>query len=130
MVDDIPCFIKDNRTDKSNYRPISILPGLSKVFELIIFEQIREFIEPRLNILLCGFCKGYGTQHTLLILLKNSKNACIKEILLSTCLWIFQNDLIPRDLFIGKSEACGFSHKSLKLLLSYLSDRKERVKLG
>ena len=33
-------FKKKDRHDKSNYRPVSILPLLSKPFERILYEQI------------------------------------------------------------------------------------------
>ena len=40
-----PVFKKDNKTDKGNYRPISILPTLSKVYEdLYITKCIRTLI--------------------------------------------------------------------------------------
>ena len=38
-----PVFKKDDRTDKSNYRPISILPKLSKIFETCIYNQPSVF---------------------------------------------------------------------------------------
>ena len=49
-------------TVKKNYRPISVLPIVSKVFERLIVKQVEEHIEPYLSILLCGFRKGYNTQ--------------------------------------------------------------------
>ena len=39
-----PVFKKDDRTDKSNYRPISILPNLSKIFEKCIYNQLSIFL--------------------------------------------------------------------------------------
>ena len=35
-----PVFKKDDKTDKENYRPISILPTLSKVYERLIYNQM------------------------------------------------------------------------------------------
>ena len=39
-----PVFKKDDRTDKINYRPISILPNLSKIFEKCIYNQLSIFL--------------------------------------------------------------------------------------
>ena len=39
-----PVLDKDDRTDKSNYRLISVLPNLSKVFEKCIYNQLLVFL--------------------------------------------------------------------------------------
>ena len=39
-----PVFKKDSRTDKTNYRPVSILPNLSKVYERLIYNQLSQFL--------------------------------------------------------------------------------------
>ena len=38
-----PLFKKGSKTDPSNYRPISLVPLLSKVFERVFIEQIKDF---------------------------------------------------------------------------------------
>ncbi|RWR98727.1 hypothetical protein B4U79_11401, partial [Dinothrombium tinctorium] len=40
----IPVYKKGDKSDCNNYRPISILPTCSKVFESIIYDQISDFI--------------------------------------------------------------------------------------
>ena len=45
LADIIPAYKKDSAFDKSNYRPITILPVLSKVFEKLISKQFNPFIE-------------------------------------------------------------------------------------
>ena len=40
-----PVFKKDNRMEKKNYRPISVLSCLSKVLEKIIFQQMGTYFE-------------------------------------------------------------------------------------
>ena len=42
-------FKKDDRTDKNNYRPISILPNLSKIFEKCIYNQLSVFFDKVLS---------------------------------------------------------------------------------
>ena len=58
-----PIFKKDDPLDKSNYRPVSILPLLSKVYEQIICNQLSQHSEQFLNSILCGFRKPHNTQH-------------------------------------------------------------------
>ena len=54
---------KNDRTDKSNYRPISILPNLSKVFERCIYKQLSAYFDGILSKQQCGFKKGFNAQH-------------------------------------------------------------------
>ena len=44
-----PVFKKNDRTDKSNYRPVSILPNLSKVFERCIYKQLSTYFDAILS---------------------------------------------------------------------------------
>ena len=69
--DVIPVFKKEDPNNKANYRPIRLLPIISKIFERVLFEQIEKFFEKILSPKLCGFRKGHSTQHALLNLLKN-----------------------------------------------------------
>ena len=62
-------FKKLDPTDKTNLRPVSLLPLLSKVFEKYMYGQLYEYAETFTNKLLCGFCKAHSTQHALFRLL-------------------------------------------------------------
>ncbi|XP_065664693.1 uncharacterized protein LOC136086327 [Hydra vulgaris] len=132
IADVLPCLKKNDPTDKANYRRISILPALSKVFEMIVYEQILLFMEPKFDKLLCGFCRGYSTQHTLIFLL-NKWHECINNGgIVGTLLMDLSKayDFIPHDLLIAKLEAYGFSKESLKFFILYISGRKQRVRIG
>ena len=61
----VPVFKKLDPTDKANFRPVMVLPLLSKVFEKIMCDQLYEYAETFLNKLLCGFRKAHSTQHAL-----------------------------------------------------------------
>ena len=66
----IPVFKKGARTSKNNfYRPVSILPVLSKIFEKFLSRQPSEFFDNMLLKFQYGFRKCYETQHYLLLML-------------------------------------------------------------
>ena len=65
-----PVFKKRERECKNNYRPVSILSNVSKIFERIMFRQISNYMDYQ-----CGFRKGYSTQQYLLSMLEKWKRA-------------------------------------------------------
>ena len=68
-----PVFIKRNHNDKSNYRPVSILPSLSKIHERLIYNQINQIAENALSIFQCGFHTKNSTKHTLIAMIQKAK---------------------------------------------------------
>ena len=56
-----------------NYRPVSLLPVVSKVFEKIMHDQISQYINNFLTPYLCGYRKGFSTQQALLSLIEKWK---------------------------------------------------------
>ena len=68
-------FKKDARTSKNNYRPVSILPVFSKIFERLLSRHLLEFFDNILFKFQCGFRKVCGTQHCLLLMLEIWKGA-------------------------------------------------------
>ena len=72
----MPGHKKKELTDKTNHRPVSILPLLSKVFEKVMYIELYDYIENFLNQLLFGFRKAHSTQHALFRLIQS----CQKEL--------------------------------------------------
>ena len=70
LADIIPVHKKNSTTDKVNFRPISLLPVVSKVFERLIAKQIKPFIDTWLSKFLCGFRKSFSTQHSLINMIR------------------------------------------------------------
>ena len=61
LADISPVFKKEDATNvKKNYRPVSVLPAVSKLFERITQWQIVSHIEKHLTQFLCGFRKGFN----------------------------------------------------------------------
>ena len=132
LADVTPAHKKGDRTDKSNYRPISILTNISKVFERLMFYQMYTYIENILSNYQCGFRKNYSSQHCLLIMLERWKKCLDKKgtagVLLTDLSKAF--DCLNHDLLIAKLHAYGFDYKSLKFIQDYLSYRYQRVKIN
>ena len=72
-ADVTPIFKKEDSLNKENYRPVSILPHLSKVFERIFYKQIDSFMENKFSLYLCGFRKNRNAHYSLLKIIENWK---------------------------------------------------------
>ena len=66
----VPVHKKKDPTDKCNYRPVSILLLLSKVFEKTMYDQLYIYMNNFLNGLLCRFRKAHSTQDALFKLMQ------------------------------------------------------------
>ena len=73
LADVSPIFKKEYSFKKENYRPVSILPHRSKVFERILYKQIDTFITTKFPPYLCGFRKKHNAQHSLLKMIETWK---------------------------------------------------------
>ena len=127
-----PGFKHEDKTCKSNYRPTSILPSVSKVFERSMYLPIDEFMANYLSPYLCGFRQGYSTQYSLISMLKKWRKALDKKDIAAALTTDLSKafDCLNHELLIAKMNAHGFSHDSLRFILSYLTNRKQRTKVN
>ena len=125
-------FKKEDAFTKKNYRPITVLPFVSKIYERLMQDQMLPFVQSFLSSLLCGFREGYGTQHALLRLVEACKktmdNGGVAGAVLTDLSKAF--DCLNHELLIAKLNAYGFSRSALLFIHSYLTDRKQRVKVN
>jgi hypothetical protein len=64
----VPIFKSDDKEEPGNYRPISLLSNLNRIFEKLMYNRLKIFIDQN-NILCssqCGFREGHSTNHSLL----------------------------------------------------------------
>ena len=121
---------KDNYpSDTTDYRPISILPALSKIAERLILKQLLSHIEEQLLLksTVTGYRKGNSTGMTLLKFKDDIKKAMKSgEVTLATLVDFSKAfDTIAHDKFITKLHKLGFSPEFLRLISSYLSHRPQ-----
>ena len=85
-----------------------------------------------LSHLLSGFRQGYSTQHALFRAIKSWKKCLDTKGIVGTILMDLSKayDCIPHDLLIAKLEAYGLDTCPLKLVYRYLTNQKQRVKVG
>ena len=123
---------KPDKSDKTNYRPVSIPPNISKIYEKIIYNQLYEYFHDKLFPSQCGFRKGYSSQHSLLVMTEKFKESINKGNAFGALLTDLSKaiDCIDHTLLIAKLSAFGVSPLSLKLLYSYLSNRTQRIKIN
>ena len=127
-ADVIPVHKKEIKSDKVNYRPVSILPNLSKIYEKLMYEHFNSILLPKQ----CLFRKGYSTQHCLMAMLEKFKESRDKGEEFGAFFTDLSKafDCIDHNLLITKLSWYGVTPISLKLIFSYLSNRTQCVRIN
>ena len=127
----VPLYKKDNRDAITNYRPISLLSSVSKIFEKIIFKHIYNHFKD--NFIISDFQSGFlpkrstttqliDVYHTFCQAIDNEKEVRVVFLDISKAF-----DRVWHKGLLYKLHRPGISGNLLKWLQSYLSDRRQRV---
>ena len=119
-------------TTVNDFRPISLLPSLSKVLEHILHNQITTYLDSYslLNPLQSGFRKHCGTTTALVKIVDDLKLSMTAKQFSVLVLLDFSKafDTIDHALLLSKLEKrFGFENCAVQLVESYLSDRSQYV---
>ena len=127
----VPIYKKDDKKLFSNYRPISLLPSISKVFEKVISSQLTDFFVQ--NDLFFGSQYGYRTKHS-------TTHAGIELVDRIQKLWVANEiplcifldlskafDTLNYDVLLWKLSFYGVRGSALQLIKDYLTNRKQFV---
>ena len=127
-----PVFKNDDKTNKENYRPISILPTLSKVYERLIYNQMYPYFDKLFSKFHCGFRKGFNAQHCLITMTERWRRSVDGSGQAGSPLTDLSKafDCIHHELLIAKLYAYGFDKNSLYFINSYLKVQKQRTKIN
>ena len=129
-----PLFKKGSKTDPKNYRPVSLLPLISKIVERVVFDQSQEFLQE--HKILCryqsGFRKNYSTNSCLSYLCDKVKKGFDSNLFTGMILIDLQKafDTINHEILLKKMDYIGFSKKSISWFESYLSLREFKVSIN
>ena len=101
-----PIFKKEDPLDKSNYKLVSILSLLSKVYEKVIYSQLSDYSGSFLNNILYGFRKAHSTHYALFKLLQPCQQVLDNRGFIGTILMDLSKayDCILHNLLIAKLE--------------------------
>ena len=69
-----PILKKEDPSRAKNYRPVSVLPSISKIFERILRRKVNSCVDQFLSTFMCGYRKDFSTQQALLSLIERWKN--------------------------------------------------------
>ena len=130
-ADILPTHKKKDKSDIENYRPISILPTLSKISERCMHDQMYKYFDQILSKYPCSFRQGYNNEHFLLMMVVTWKEALDKGGLGGELLTDLSKAIncIKHHLLIAKLAAYGLDSHSLIFVFSYLNERKQRTKI-
>ena len=129
MSNVFPIYKNGDTSDKNNYRPVSVLPAISKLFEKALFDQLYSSFLPTFSPNMSGFLRGQSTATALIKLtddwrksLDEKQEVGVVAIDLSKAF-----DCTCHNLLLAKLKAYGLHDTALKLLRSFLHERKRRV---
>ena len=125
---------RGSKDDKNNYRPISVLPLLSKIFEKHVHQALYSYMRNNnlLYTLQSGFRRSYSTKTTLIRLTDQLLSDMDQDQISGPVFVDYKKafDLIDHDILLSKLEAYGIASKELMLLTNHLKGRRGSVVIG
>ena len=125
---------KGNADDINNYRGISVLPPIAKVFEKLLAEQARIYFE--VNKLFFSGQHGFRTSHSCESALHELMSKALSNMdkkLINLMLFVdFKKafDMVDPKLLLVKLLNYGFANSAIFMLRNYFADRKQQVKIN
>ena len=130
----VPIYKSDNKQDVSNYRPISTLPVLAKIFEKLMHSRLTRYIDHN-NLITkhqFGFQTGLNTNDAILEFLDNAYHSLDKKKFLLAIYLDFSKafDTVNHNILLLKLDNFGIRGNCLNWIKSYLTNRRHYVSIS
>ena len=129
----IPVFKKGSKLLTSNYRPISLLSNLNKIFEKAMYTRIYNFLNNQncFYPLQFGFREKHSTDHALISIIDKINEALDKKKIACGIFVDFQKpfDTVNHDILLKKLSHYGIRNNVNDWFKSYLHERKQYVSI-
>ena len=129
-----PVFKKGSKRELGDYRPISVLPLVSKIFEKFIYRQLYDYLQD--DSLLNAYQSGFRSMHntlTALVEITNNWSINIDKGLLNGVLFIDLKktfDTIDHEIILRKLANYGIDQSTLRVFASYLCNRSQKCSVN
>ena len=129
----IPVFKKGSKLSVNNYRPISLLSNVNKLFEKIMHSRIYKFLDKHKCFynLQFGFREKHSTNHALISIVDKISTALDKNRVVCGVFVDFQKafDTVNHNILLNKLSHYGIRGNVNNWFRSYLQDRKQYVSI-
>ena len=129
-----PLFKNGDKAIDDNYRPITVLTQINKLFEKLIHKRMMTFTNENNLLTNCqfGFRKGHSTSHGITHVNEQVTRHLERKRVCSVLFIDLKSafDTVDLNVLTQKLEHYGFRGKILNLLTSYLYNRKQYIKSG
>ena len=127
-------FKSDDPINVSNYRPIAILPTISKLLEKALYNQLVNYLEDKklLSDHQHGFRPMRSTMSALLLFTEQIRASLNKGQITGAVYIDFRKafDTVNHQILLNKLLTFHLSSSTINMIRSYLSDRSQTVKIG
>ena len=125
----IPIYKSGKRTDMTNYRPISILPVITKIVEKLVFNQLYTFLNDNniINVNQSGFRPHHSTLSALLNVTEDWLHSMDKGEMIGMVTIDLQKafDTVDHSVLLNKLRLNGLDQHACKWFRNYLSNRAQ-----
>ena len=132
-----PVFKSGNKCDPSNYRPVSLLPVVSKLLEKIVHRQLVRYIQDHAELHILpdeqfAYRRGHSCEDALTLVVDRwmtsiDKQECVGVVFVDMSKAF---DRVRHQLLLNELRSIGIGGVALEWFASYLQDRRQSVRIG